>query len=342
MRHCRVVDCVKNVIYICLIITITVSILTLRNAVLASVADARYVFTKVNEFLAEAGKPKLFEIQLLGLGKEVQLDNGLFFMQPDFVLSEAKPSNLIIIPSLQGDMMSSTHMNKEYGHWIAQQYKNGAEVASLCTGAFLLAFSGVLKGRQCTTHWQYANEFSYFYPSVQLVDEKLITDQNGLYSSGGSNAYWNLLLHLVEKYTDRQMAIRTAKYFVIDLDKNNQSAFIIFQGLKDHDDGEIIKAQEFIEGSYNEKYTVDFLADRFNMSRRTFERRFKKATRNTVTEYIQRVKIEGAKKQLEIGRKSIAEIMLDVGYSDVQAFREVFKRITGMTPNEYRNKYNNG
>lgn len=342
MRHYRVVDCVKIADYFCSIITITISILTLRNAVLASVADARYVFSKVNDFLAEAGKPPLFKVQLVGLANEVKINNGLFVVQPDLVLHEAGISDLIIIPSMLGDMMSSTHMNKEFAHWIAQQYKNGAEVASLCTGAFLLAFSGVLKGRQCTTHWQYANELKHYYPTVEVVDEKVITDQNGLYSSGGSNAYWNLLLHLVEKYTNREIAIRTAKYFVIDLDKNNQSPFIIFQGLKDHEDEGIKHVQEFIERTYQEKYTVDFLADKFSMSRRTFERRFKKATRNTVTEYIQRVKIEGAKKQLEIGRKSIAEIMLDVGYSDVQAFREVFKRITGMTPNDYRNKFNNG
>lgn len=342
MRHYRVVDCVKIAGYLCCIITITVSILTLRNAVLASVADARYVFSKVNDFLAEAGKPPLFRVQLVGFSNEVKINNGLFVMQPDVVLHDAGISDLVIIPSMLGDMMSSTHMNKEFAHWIAQQYKNGAEVASLCTGAFLLAFSGVLKGRQCTTHWQYANELKHFYPTVVVVDEKVITDQNGLYSSGGSNAYWNLLLHLVEKYTNREIAIRTAKYFVIDLDKNNQSPFIIFQGLKDHEDEGIKHVQEFIESTYQEKYTVDFLADKFSMSRRTFERRFKKATRNTVTEYIQRVKIEGAKKQLEIGRKSIAEIMVDVGYSDVQAFREVFKRIAGMTPNDYRNKFNNG
>ena len=144
----------------------------------------------------------------------------------------------------------------------------------------------------------------------------------------------------MEKYTNRTIAIRTAKHFVIDLDKNNQSAFIIFQGLKDHDDQAILKAQKFIEQNYAEKITVDQIADKFHLTRRTFERRFKKATRNTVAEYMQRVKMEAAKKQLEIGRKAIHEIMYDVGYSDSQAFREIFKRITGMTPVEYRNKYN--
>jgi len=161
-----------------------------------------------------------------------------------------------------------------------------------------------------------------------------------LYSSGGNNAYWNLLLHLVEKFTDRKMAILTAKYFVIDLDRSIQSPFIVFHGLKDHEDHVIKSAQEYIEQNYQEKLIVDQLADKFNVTRRTFERRFKKATRNTVVEYIQRVKVEATKKQLEIGRKSVNEIMFAVGYSDIQTYRDLFKKITGMTPIEYRNKYN--
>lgn len=318
---------------------ITVSILALKNAVLASVADSRYVFSMVNEFLKQAGKPALFNVQLVGLSKEVKLNDGSFSIYPDAVLSEANP-DLIIIPSMTGDMMSATHLNREYAIWIAQRYKEGAEVASLCVGAFLLAFSGILKGKQCTTHWLYANEFRHFYPTVKLLDEKVITDQNGLYSSGGNNAYWNLLLHLVEKYTDRKMAIHTAKYFVVDLDRNIQSPFVVFHGLKDHDDEIIKNAQEYIEQNYSEKLAVDQLADKFNVTRRTFERRFKKATHHTVIEYIQRVKVEATKKQLEVGRKSVNEIMYAVGYADIQTYRDVFKKITGMTPIEYRNKYN--
>lgn len=321
---------------------ITISILTLQNAVLASIADSRYVFIKVNEFLKQAGKVPLFNVQLVGTTKEVTLNNGLFSIRPDVILKDVKQTDLIIIPAMTGDMMTATHVNRDYAIWIAQQYKEGAEVASLCVGAFLLAFSGVLKGKQCTTHWAYANEFRHFYPAAKLVDEKVITDQNGLYSSGGNNAYWNLLLHLVEKYTDRKMAIHTAKYFVVDLDRNFQSPFIVFHGLKDHEDDVIKKAQEYIEQNYREKLVVDQMADRFNLTRRTFERRFKKATRHTVIEYIQRVKVEATKKQLEIGRKSVNEIMYAVGYSDIQTYRDVFKKITGMTPIDYRNKYNKG
>jgi transcriptional regulator GlxA family with amidase domain len=319
---------------------ITISILTLRNSVLASIADSRYVFTMVNQFLTQAGKKPLFTIQLAGNLKQVELNDGLFTIQPNVLLKDIKKSDLIIIPALTGDMMSATHINREYGHWIAQQYKNGAEIASLCSGAFLLAYSGILKGKQCTTHWQYANEFRYFYPSVKLVVAKVLTHQSGVYSSGGCNAYWNLLIHLVEKYAGREMAIHTAKYFVIDFDRDIQSPFIIFNGLKDHEDETIISAQEFIEENYSEKLTVEQLADKFNVTRRTFERRFKKATGNTVAEYIQRVKIEAAKKLLESGRKTVSDIMYEVGYVDIQTFRDIFKRIAGMTPVDYMNKYN--
>ncbi len=318
---------------------ISISVLAFKNAQMASISDSAYVFNKVNDLLKEAGKPALFKVQMIGLTKDVNFSNGPFSIHTDALIDSVKKTNLIIIPSLAGNAVNMTYINKDAATWIAKQYKNGAEVASLCTGAFLLAYSGILNGKQCTTHWAYANEFRYYYPGVTLVDEKVITDQDGLYSSGGYNAYWNLLIHLVEKYTSREIAIKTAKYFVIDMDKNNQSAFIIFQGLKDHKDEIVLKAQKYIEQHYADKLQVDLIADKFNTTRRTFERRFKKATRNTVAEYIQRVKVEATKKQLEIGRKSINEIMYDVGYSDTQAFREVFKKITGMTPVEYRTKY---
>ncbi|MCW3121204.1 MAG: AraC family transcriptional regulator [Flavipsychrobacter sp.] len=339
MRHSLVGVCDNYFFYIWAMIS--VSVLAFKNAVLAAVSDSAYVFNKVNEFLVEAGKEPLFKVQLVGFTKEIRFNNGPYMITADALFEEVKKTDLIIIPSFTGHATSATYINKDCAPWLAKQYMNGADVASLCNGAFLLAYSGIMNGKQCTTHWAYANEFRYFYPSITLVDEKVITDQDGLYSSGGSNAYWNLLLHLVEKFTNREIAIRTAKYFVIDLDKNNQSAFIIFQGLKDHGDEVILNAQQFIEQHYFEKMTIDQIAERFHVTRRTFERRFKKATRNTVAEYIQRVKVEATKKQLEIGRKSINEIMYDVGYVDIQTFREVFKWVTGMTPNEYRSKYNN-
>ncbi len=285
---------------------IRISILALKNAVVASIADSQYLFNQVNRFLTERGKKPLFQIQLVGNSQEIKFNNGTIILKPDKLLRDAEETNLIIVPALTGDMSIATMINIECAQWMAEQYKEGAEIASLCTGAFLVAFSGILKGKECTTHWEYANELKFYFPSIHVVDERMITGQDGLYSSGGSNAYWNLLLYLVEKYAGREMAIYAAKYFVIDMDKDIQSPFTVFHGMKTHKDERIKDVQAYIEKHFREKLMVDYLSEKFNMSRRTFERRFKKATRHTVTEYVQRVKIEGAKAQLEIGRKTIS------------------------------------
>nr|HPH47076.1 DJ-1/PfpI family protein [Chryseolinea sp.] len=178
----------------------TVTILVPETAVLAAIVDPRYMFTAVNEFLKSAGQQPLFNVQLVGLSKEVKLSEGLFSVHTDSVLKNAKKSDLIIIPAISGNIESAIKMNKDFLLWIVQQYKSGAEVASLCLGAFILASTGLMNGKKCSTHWLFANEFREMFPEVMLVDSKVITEQNGLYSSGGASSYWNLLLHIVEKY----------------------------------------------------------------------------------------------------------------------------------------------
>ncbi len=318
----------------------TVSILAPETAVIEAIADPRYMFNAVNLFLQSAGKPALFNVQVVGVKKEVKLENSLFSVHTDKQITDVKKTDLIFIPALSGDMQRAVALNQELVPWIVQQHKNGAEIASLCVGAFLLASTGLLNGKKCSTHWGFANEFRTMYPDVELVEGSIITEEQGIYSSGGANSYWNLLLYLVEKYTDRDTAILASKFFAIDIDRDNQSAFMIFKGQKEHDDEEIKTAQEFIEINYPGKITVDGLANMVAIGRRSFERRFKKATNNTVVEYMQRVKVEAAKRSFESSRKNINEVMFDVGYTDTKAFREVFKKITGLTPIEYRNKYN--
>lgn len=317
-----------------------ISILIPETAVIEAIADPRYMFTAVNQFLMAEGKSPLFDVQLVAAKKEVKLSNALFSVHADSLLSDVKKTDLIFIPALSGDMQSALDVNKEYVPWIVDQYKGGAEVASLCIGAFLLASTGLLNGKKCSTHWNSYNDFRSMFPDVEVVDGSIITEEQGLYSSGGANSYWNLLLYLVEKYTDRDTAILASKYFAIDIDRESQCAFMLFEGQKGHEDEEILKAQDFIEKNYQEKITVDQLADMLAIGRRSFERRFKKATSNTVVEYIQRVKIEAAKRSFEKSRKNINEVMFNVGYTDTKAFRTIFKKITGLTPIEYRNKYN--
>ena len=317
-----------------------ISILVPETAVIEAVADPHYMFKAVNQFLQVAGKAPLFNVQLIGLSKEIKLNNSLFSVHVDALIKNVKKTDLIFIPAISGDIKTALELNKDFIPWIIEQHKNGAEVASLCLGAFLLASTGLLKGKKCSTHWANANEFRNMFPDVELTDGSIITEEQGIYSSGGANSYWNLLLYLVEKYTDRDTAIMDSKFFAVDIDRKSQSSFMMFQGQKGHKDTEVIKVQDFIESNYQEKITVDKLAGMVTLGRRSFERRFKKATNNTVIEYMQRVKIEAAKRSFESSHKNINEVMFGVGYTDTKAFRTIFKKITGLTPIEYRNKYN--
>lgn len=307
---------------------------------MVNIEGTHQIMNEVNSIHARMGKPPLFKVQLVGIARETSQRNGLFSISPDVLIDEVKKTDLIIVPAIHGSPEDIMEKNAAFVPWILEQYSNGAEVASLCIASFFLAATGLLEGRQCSTHWVAANDFRNLFPGVNLVDDKIMTEDHGIYTSGGAYSFLNLLLYIIEKYAGRDVAVMVAKTFMIDIDRNSQSPFIMFQGQKTHGDEPIKKAQEFIENNFEEKITVDQLASMLALGRRNMERRFKKATANTVTEYIQRVKVEAAKKNLETGRKNINEVMYEVGYSDTKAFRTIFKRITGLSPVDYRSKYN--
>ena len=307
---------------------------------LSSIVGAYKIFTRANEYWKKIGRKELFKIELAGISKKVDFYEGLFTVKPHIHISSITKTNLIIIPSLNHNYQKAVKENKLLIDWIEKQYKVGAEIASICTGAFMLASSGLLDGKSCSTHWSAADTFRTMFPKVNLQIDKLITDENGIYTNGGAYSFLNLMIYLVEKYYDRQTAIFCSKVFQIEIDRNSQSAFAIFTGQKLHGDEMVQQAQAYIESKLDEKISVEHLSSRFAIGRRNFDRRFIKATGNTPVEYSQRVKIESAKKAFETSRKTINEVMYEVGYSDVKAFREVFRKITGMSPLHYRAKYN--
>jgi len=224
--------------------------------------------------------------------------------------------------------------------WISRQRaENNSEIASLCRGAFLLAETGLLDGESCATHWATHDLFKQRYPNVNLLPEKIISDTNGIYSSGGAYSFLNFLLYLIEKYCGRDIAIHCSKMAEIEFDRDDQSHFMIFNGQKEHNDSAIKKAQVYIENHYADKLNIDEIASMVFISSRNFLRRFKKATSNSPLVYIQRVKIEAAKKRLESSGSSIHEVMYSIGYIDERAFRNTFRKYTGLSPMEYRNKY---
>ena len=307
---------------------------------LSSIVGAYKIFSRANAYWKAGHKKELFRIQLAGVSKQVEFYEGLFTVKPHTHISAIKKTHLIVVPSLNHNYQNVVKANAKLIGWIEKQYRQGAEVAAVCTGAFMLAATGLLDGRSCSTHWSAAESFRMQFPKVNLQPDKLITDEKGIYTNGGAYSFLNLMLYLVEKYYDRQIAILCAKVFQIELDRKSQSAFTIFTGQKLHGDEMVAKAQIHIENNLQEKISTADLSSKFSVGRRNFDRRFIKATGNTPVEYSQRVKVESAKKALETSRKTISEVMHEVGYSDNKAFREVFRKITGMSPIEYKAKYN--
>ncbi|HZG00184.1 MAG TPA: DJ-1/PfpI family protein, partial [Chitinophagales bacterium] len=274
---------------------------------LSSIVGAYKIFSRANAHRKQQGKKEVFKIELVGVSKKTDFYEGLFSVKPHTTIANVAKTNLVIIPSLNHNYEAAIKQNKALVNWIAKQHRQGAEVASICTGAFLLAAAGLLDGKKCSTHWSAANHFKTMFPHVDLQPDQLITDEHGIYTNGGAYSFLNLMLCLVEKYYDRPTAIFLSKVFQIEMDRTSQSSFIVFTGQKQHNDEVVKKAQDFIEKNVQEKISIEQLSSRFAVGRRNFDRRFIKATGNTPVEYAQRVKMESAKKAFESSRKTVNE-----------------------------------
>lgn len=316
-----------------------ISIFVPEYGVIEAITPPFRSFNTANEFLTTFGKEPVFTVEYVGLNEYVPANNGEYTVKTNSLLKDLPQTDLLIIPPTFGDTNKGIENNVEAIPHFKRLYQNGASLASLCIGAFLLAETGLLNGKKCSTHWAHIDEFREKYPEVEVEDGAIITEHDNIYSSGGASSLWNLILYLIEKYSDRETAVMISKYFALDIGRDSQSQFAIFRGQRTHTDTEIQGVQEYIETHYEDKITIESLANLIATSRRTFERRFKAATNNTPFEYTQRVRIEAAKKFFEASRKNVSEIMFDVGYTDTKAFRDIFRKITGLTPIEYRNKF---
>ncbi|QCR24977.1 GlxA family transcriptional regulator [Pontibacter sp. SGAir0037] len=316
-----------------------ISVFVPQHGVIEAITPPYRAFHTANEFLRAFGEEPVFEVEYVGLHEYVPASNGEYTIRTNRLLQEVAQTDLLFIPPAFGDTDKGIQANAEAIPYFKKLHKEGASLASLCVGAFLLAETGLLNGRKCSTHWAHVNEFKKRYPDVEVEDGAIITEHDNIYSSGGANSLWNLILYLIEKFADRRTAVMLAKYFALDIGRDSQSQFTIFRGQRNHGDGGIQKVQDYIEKHYEDKITIETLANLINTGRRTFERRFKEATSNTPMEYMQRVRIEAAKISFEASIKNVTEIMFEVGYTDTKAFRDIFKKLTGLTPIEYRNKF---
>ena len=316
-----------------------ISVFVPQYGVIEAVTPPFRTFHTANELLVASGKEPIFEVEYVGLNEFVPANNGEYVIRTNRLLKDLHKTDLLIVPPAYGDIAKGIEANAEALPYFKKLYAGGCSIASLCLGAFLLAETGILDGKKCSTHWAHINDFRERYPNIAVQDGAIITEHNNIYSSGGASSLWNLILYLVEKFADRETAIMVSKFFALDIGRNDQLQFAIFKGQRSHSDHDIRKVQDHIEHNYQDRILTKNLAALINSSQRNFERRFKEATNNTTIQYLQRVRIEAAKTSMEASRKSVTEIMYEVGYGDMKAFREIFKKVTGITPIEYRRKF---
>ncbi len=316
-----------------------IALLVHDDATLSTLTGAMDMLIHINNLFRHLQKPEPFKI-ILACEKPgsapLPVSKSLAVYSTTGQLSRA---DLIIVPAFYGDRDEMLHKHRETINWITAMHQNGAEVASLCSGIYFLAEAGLLPGRSCTAHWADTDDIVRRYPDVNFLSDMVITDEAGIYTSGGAFSSLNLVLYLIDKFCGREIGIWASKMFSLDMDRISQSHFAVFKGQRQHKDADILKAQTYIEQNHHLQLNIDEIASHTNMSKRNFIRRFKKATQNTPFEYLQRVKIEAAKKALETGAQNINSLMYDAGYNDIKTFREVFKKLTGLTPQDYRRKY---
>ena len=318
-----------------------VTILAMQNTMASTIIGPMDVFYQAgvmwNYFNAKRLTP-YFDVEVVTtIGEPFRCLNGIR-MVPDGSIHDVQDTDLIVVSSIL-DIDKTLRAQIEVIDWLKDQYFRGSHIATICSGAFVLAETGLLDGKAATTHWAFADQFQKRYPQVELKPERLITDEDDLFCSGGYNAGIDLSLYLVEKYCGHEVALQSSKAVISDIGRTSQAPYAIFQLQKNHRDTQILAIQEWIENNFDQNFTYDKLAHQSAMSRRTFERRFKNATGETPLTYQQRIRVETAKHLLEDGNSSFDEITYQVGYEDSSTFRKVFLKQTGLRPTEYRKKF---
>lgn len=319
----------------------TISILVLENCTPIASIGAMELFNKagiIHQQLNNLPEP-YFKTQLVSPNGQYVKATGDYPVYTHISIDKLEKTDLLLIPAMEFDIAEKMEANVSLVPHLQRLHNNGAEVGSMCTGAFLLGASGLLDGKKATTHWALAEPFKQMYPQVELQDERILIDDGNVYTCGGATSFMNLVLYLTEKYCGKETAAMTSRMLMLDFDKAPQSSYMMFQPQTTHKDDAIKKAQELIEKGERNSLNVEQLAKSSGLSQRNFIRRFKAATGNTPTQYIQRMTIEKAKRMIESQSATFEQIVYELGYSDVNNMRNVFKKHTGLTPKEYKSKF---
>ena len=274
-------------------------------------------------------------------GKAVKVGGG-FQVMPDGGFHNFEKTDVVIVPPYlpNADLLPSNA--SPLLDWIVDRYEQGAMIASVCTGSFALAETGLLDGKLATTHWFFTKLFKRRYPKVLLEPDRVLTREKGLICSGSISAFYYLGLHLIESFGSPHLAAQCSKAFLVDPSKASQASYAVFNAHKGHGDKEIMRAQELIESNFGDAMKMEDLARQIGISPRHFIRRFKKATDETPLRYLQQIRIGRAKEYLEATSETVNEITQVIGYENSGSFRKLFKEATGLSPSEYRSRFTRG
>jgi len=260
-------------------------------------------------------------------------------MTPHCAIDEVDKTDIVIVPTSGLALDAKLVANSALIPWLRKHHDAGAYLAGVCMGTAYLAETGLLDGRRATTHWALSEEFRRRYPKVEWCTDLFVTEENRLLCSGGVTAAADVSLYLVEKLCGHEIAVQTAKSLLLSMPRTNQSGYAVLPLSPAHDDERIRAIEIQIQERYCESLSNDYLAAQAGMSERTFLRRFKAATGRVPVAYLQAIRVEAAKAMLERDSQPVQTIATTVGYLDVAFFRMVFKRLTGMTPAEYRARF---
>ncbi len=318
-----------------------VTILAFDDAVSTTITGPMDVFQMTGSIWNKIHGDKpihCFEVEAVSPdGKPVRCINGLS-IGVHGSMYDVQQTDLIVISAML-NIAENLEKQKSVIPWLIEQYEKGTQIAAVCMGTFVLAKTGLLDGKIATTHWGVADEFKRLFPRVDLKPERLFTDACDLYCSGAYSSSIDLSIYLVEKFFGREVAVQTAKILVHDIGRISQAPYTPFNFQRNHNDEPILSTQRMMEKNYRDRIDIGELADKLCMGRRTLERRFKSATGDTPLFYLQRVRVEKAKKILETEMKTLDEISFAVGYEDASFFKKVFVKHTGLTPSVYRGKF---
>ncbi|NRD70338.1 helix-turn-helix domain-containing protein [Psychrobacter okhotskensis] len=313
------------------------------GSVLAGALDL-FSFTGVSwqRFLDEAVEPR-FDVQIASLGgADIRCSNRLI-MRAHCDIQEVTECDLLLIPTIGDSIDKVLSQNSALISHLQRLANTKADIASNCSGAFFLAKAGLLDGKVATTHWGYASKFKTDFPLVDLQENQFVTQSKNqfgnIFCAAGGSAFYDLGLLLIERYCGREISTQVAKTQIIDSKRGNQSSYTNVTLHKPHADQLVKQVQEFIEENFKQPMQVSNLAAMVNITPRTLNRRFQSCVTMRPIEYIQAVRIEQAKRLLELGDVTIKSLTEQVGYDDISSFTRLFKRATELTPKEYQDKF---